>query len=127
MGEERRTPYFGDFVLFGELGRGGMGIVYRAQQTSLDRTVALKVLAPNLVGDSDGMARFQREAKAIARLNHPGIVQVFDIEEHDDLIYLVMEFVEGEGLDKQLQRMILPIPRTIRIVADIADALHFAH
>lgn len=117
----------GKYLIEAELGRGGMGVVYRAHQTSLDRTVAIKLLGQSLIGDPDGIRRFQQEAKAIARLNHGGIVQVYDIEEEGDFLYLVMEFVDGEALDALLSRMVLPEGRIVRIVADVADALHFAH
>ncbi|MBL8112984.1 MAG: protein kinase [Acidobacteria bacterium] len=117
----------GKYLVESELGRGGMGVVYRAQQTNLDRIVAIKVLAPSLIGDPDGVMRFQREARAIARLNHHGIIQVFDIEEAEDLFFLVMEYVEGEGLDTFLAKNKISQGRILRIVSDIADALHFAH
>ena len=117
----------GKYLIEAELGRGGMGVVYRAHQPSLERTVAIKLLSSDLIGDPDGVRRFRLEARAIARLNHPNIVQVFDIEEEENLIYLVMEFVDGESLDGLISKQILPESRCLKIVADIADALHFAH
>jgi predicted Ser/Thr protein kinase len=117
----------GKYLIEAELGRGGMGVVYRAHQPSLERTVAVKVLSSDLIGDPDGVRRFRLEARAVARLNHPNIVQVYDIEEEENLIYLVMEFVDGESLDGLITKSVLSESRCLKIVADIADALHFAH
>ncbi|MCE7959985.1 MAG: serine/threonine protein kinase, partial [Acidobacteria bacterium ACB2] len=117
----------GKYVVEAELGRGGMGVVYRARHATLERTVALKVLSPKLAPDSSARGRFVREAQAIARLNHPGIVQIFDIEEQGELLYLVMEFVEGDNLDGLLKKTSISFKRAARIVADLAAALHFAH
>ena len=116
----------GKYLIEAELGHGGMGVVYRAEQTSLGRHVALKVVSEELSGDPDAVARFRREAQAIARLNHPGIVQVHDIEEVDGRLFLVMELVDGESLDRWLARP-LALDRTLEIGAEIADALHAAH
>ncbi|MFN7989003.1 MAG: protein kinase [Thermoanaerobaculia bacterium] len=116
----------GKYLIEAELGHGGMGVVYRAQQTSLGRCVALKVVTEELSGDPDAVARFRREAQAIARLNHPGIVQVHDIEEVDGRLFLVMEWVDGESLDRWLAQP-LPLGRALEIGAEIADALDAAH
>src|SRR5438270_13918317 len=105
MGEERRTPYFGDFVLFGEIGRGGMGIVYRAQQTKLDRTVALKVLHSAAAVGEAGIQRFHIEAEAVAKLEHPNIVPIFEFGQHDGHPYLAMQLVEGESLAEYIARL----------------------
>ncbi len=117
----------GKYVIEAELGRGGMGVVYRAVHTALDRTVAIKVLAAGLIGDSEGVSRFRQEARAVARLNHPGIVQVYDIDEEGSLLYLVMEFVDGVGLDHVLNASRLAEPRILAIASEVADALHYAH
>ncbi|MBK9376362.1 MAG: serine/threonine protein kinase [Holophagales bacterium] len=117
----------GKYLIEAELGRGGMGVVYRAHQPSLDRTVAIKLLSSDLIGDPDGVKRFRLEAKSVARLNHPNITQVYDIEEEENLIYLVMEYVDGESLDGLITKSVLTESRCLKIVADIADALHFAH
>ena len=117
----------GKYLIEAELGRGGMGVVYRAHQPSLERTVAIKLLSSDLIGDPDGVRRFRLEAKSVAKLNHPNIVQVYDIEEEENLLYLVMEFVDGESLDGLITKQVLPESRCLKIVADIADALHFAH
>lgn len=117
----------GKYLIEAELGRGGMGVVYRAHQPSLDRTVAIKLLSSDLIGDPDGVRRFRLEAKSVAKLNHPNITQVYDIEEEENLIYLVMEYVDGESLDGLITKSVLTESRCLKIVADIADALHFAH
>jgi len=117
----------GKYLIEAELGRGGMGVVYRAHQPSLERTVAIKLLSSDLIGDPDGVRRFRLEARSVAKLNHPNIVQVYDIEEEENLIYLVMEFVDGESLDGLITKTVLTESRCLKIVADIADALHFAH
>jgi serine/threonine-protein kinase len=117
----------GKYLIEAELGRGGMGVVYRAHQPSLERTVAIKLLSSDLIGDPDGVRRFRLEAKSVAKLNHPNIVQVYDIEEEENLIYLVMEYVDGESLDGLISKSVLTESRCLKIVADIADALHFAH
>ncbi len=117
----------GKYLIEAELGRGGMGVVYRAHQPSLERTVAIKLLSSDLIGDPDGVRRFRLEAKSVAKLNHPNIVQVYDIEEEENLLYLVMEFVDGESLDGLITKSVLTESRCLKIVAEIADALHFAH
>ncbi|HQP86453.1 MAG TPA: serine/threonine-protein kinase [Thermoanaerobaculia bacterium] len=117
----------GKYLIEAELGRGGMGVVYRAHQPSLERTVAIKLLSSDLIGDPDGVRRFRLEAKSVAKLNHPNIVQVYDIEEEENLIYLVMEFVDGESLDSLISKEVLTESRCLKIVAEIADALHYAH
>lgn len=117
----------GKYLIEAELGRGGMGVVYRAHQPSLERTVAIKLLSTDLIGDPDGVRRFRLEAKSVAKLNHPNIVQVYDIEEEENLLYLVMEFVDGESLDGVISKEALPESRCLKIVAEIADALHYAH
>ena len=117
----------GKYLIEAELGRGGMGVVYRAHQPSLERTVAIKLLSSDLIGDPDGVRRFRLEARSVAKLNHPNITQVYDIEEEENLIYLVMEYVDGESLDSLITKQVLTESRCLKIVADIADALHFAH
>src|SRR5438045_4260568 len=98
----------GDFRILREIGRGGMGVVYEAEQLSLGRHVALKVMPRQMLADPQTKWRFQREAKAAARLHHTNIVPVFGVGEHDGLPYYVMQFIPGLGLDqvlKELQRL----------------------
>jgi serine/threonine protein kinase len=104
-----------------------MGQVFKAVDTRLDRAVALKVLSPDLLLDEASRARFAREAKAIASLNHPHICTLFDIGHDDGLDYLVMEYLEGETLDKVLERGPLAVDAACRCAAEILDALGLAH
>ena len=100
----------GDYRLLRELGRGGMGIVYEAEQVSLGRHVALKVLASPSMLELKHIERFHREAKAAARLHHTNIVPVFGVGEQDGLHYFVMQYIEGKGLDLLLGRLRTPVP-----------------
>ena len=109
------------------IGAGGMGEVYRAIDTRLNRIVALKVLPQNLASDPDRRARFAREAQTIAALNHPHICTLHDLGEADGVTYLVMEHVAGETLAQRLKKGPLPLDLVLRLGADIADALHTAH
>ena len=88
----------GPYRLDRMIGEGGMGVVYRAHQPSLERTVAIKLLSSDLIGDPDGVRRFRQEARAIARLNHPNIVQVYDIEEEENLLKPVVSRLREEGI-----------------------------
>ena len=95
----------GDYQILREIGRGGMGVVYEAQQLSLGRHVALKVLPSHSLLDPRQLGRFQREAKAAARLHHTNIVPVFGVGEHDGMPYYVMQFIPGLGLDEVLEEL----------------------
>jgi serine/threonine protein kinase/Tol biopolymer transport system component len=118
---------FGDLVIVGPLGAGGMGIVYRATDTKLDRSVALKVLPEAFVNDRDRLARFDREAHTLAALNHPNIAQIYGLAESDGRRALVMELVEGEDLSLRISRGPLPVPEAVAIARQIASALEAAH
>lgn len=109
------------------LGRGGMGFVYKARQTRLDRTVALKIMKQDLAADSEFRSRFDREAKALAALNHPNVVQIFDVGHEDDLFFLTMEYVEGVSLREVLSTQTLSPEKALRYVPQICDALEYAH
>ncbi|MFO0957249.1 MAG: serine/threonine-protein kinase [Isosphaeraceae bacterium] len=117
----------GRYEIVETIGQGGMGSVYRARDLTLQRLVALKV-APRRPGVADEQwARFNREAKAVARLQHPNIVQIHDVGRLDDAQYLVLELVEGESLRELLARGPLPPDDAARLVATMARAVHFAH
>ncbi len=109
------------------LGRGGMGVVYKARQPKLDRLVALKILAPEKGGDPKFAGWFLREAQALARLNHPNIVTVHDFGEADGMFFLLMEFVEGVSLRQLLQTGKLQPEEALAIVPKICEALQYAH
>ncbi|HEX8169734.1 MAG TPA: protein kinase [Thermoanaerobaculia bacterium] len=109
------------------LGAGGMGEVYRARDSRLDRTVAIKVLPERLSSDARLRERFEREAKAISALTHPHICTLYDIGSHEGVDYLVMEFLEGESLADRLAKGALPLEQVIRYGVEIAEALERAH
>jgi len=109
------------------LGAGGMGQVYRAQDTRLHRTVALKVLSQAFAHDPQFRARFDREAQAIAALAHPNICTLYDIGHHDDVDFLVLEYLEGETIAARLERGPLPFEQALTCAIEIAGALDAAH
>jgi len=109
------------------LGAGGMGEVYRARDTRLDRTVAIKILPPHLSEDPILRQRFEREARAISSLNHPHICLLYDVGKQDGTQFLVMECVEGETLAKRLEKGPLPLDLVLKYGVEIADALDKAH
>src|SRR5262249_30101387 len=117
----------GPYEITGSIGAGGMGEVYRARDTKLDRDVALKVLPDSFVHDPDRLARFQREAKVLASLNHPNIAHIHGLEESNGVQALVMELVEGEDLAQRLTRGAIPIDEALSIAKQIAEALEAAH
>jgi eukaryotic-like serine/threonine-protein kinase len=120
--------FLGRYEILGELGRGGMGVVHEARHTLLGKTVAIKVLLPHLAQDTEHVARFMREARAAANLNHPHIVQVFDVDQAGDVHFFAMERIEGETLRERVRaRGPLPAGETVRIARQVADALAFAH
>jgi serine/threonine protein kinase len=117
----------GPYEIQSQLGAGGMGEVYRARDTRLDRAVAIKILNSQLVVSADLRARFDREARVISQLQHPNICVLHDIGQHDGTDYLVMELLEGESLADCLHRGPLPNDQVMRIAIEIADALEKAH
>ncbi len=117
----------GPFRIEREIGRGGMGVVYLARDTRLDRQVAIKALPEHLSEDPDRLARFQREAKVLASLNHSGIGAIYGMEEVEGRRYLVLEYVEGESLAARLEKGALPVDEALEIAKQIAEALEAAH
>lgn len=109
------------------LGKGGMGAVYLAQQKGLDRAVAIKILPPEISRDPTLAGRFDREARTLARLNHPNIVQVFDVGQADEYFYFVMEYVDGLNLRQLIEGKNLEPSEALAIIPDICAALQFAH
>jgi serine/threonine protein kinase/Tfp pilus assembly protein PilF len=118
---------FGDYELLEEIGRGGQGVVYRAHQKSLNRTVALKVIGLGPWTTEAHLTRFRREAEAAASLDHPCIVPIYEVGEHDGQCYFSMKFVEGGQLDEVVRRKPISIPRAVELVAKLACTVHYAH
>jgi serine/threonine protein kinase len=117
----------GPYEILAAIGAGGMGEVYRARDTRLDRLVAIKVLPVHLASDPALRARFEREARAVSSLNHPHICSLYDIGHQDGIDFLVLEHLEGETLDARLARGSLPVVETIEVAGQIASALDAAH
>jgi dienelactone hydrolase len=117
----------GAYQIVAPLGAGGMGEVYRARDTRLGRDVAIKVLPEGFANDPDRVSRFEREARAVAALNHPNIVVLHSIEEHEGIRFLTMELVDGESLDRHLLGGGLPIARVLELGIALADAVTAAH
>jgi serine/threonine protein kinase len=117
----------GPYEIAGRLGAGGMGEVYRARDTRIDRTVAIKILAAGFGNDSAARERFDREARAISQLDHPHICALHDVGSQDGLAFLVMQFVEGETLASRLTRGPMPLDEAGPVAQQIADALEAAH
>src|ERR1051325_549272 len=117
----------GPYEILSAIGAGGMGEVYKARDTRLNRTFAIKVL-PSHFSDNDEMkARFDREAQTIAGLNHPHICVLHDVGHQDGTDYLVMEYLEGQTLAQRLEKGALPLDEALRIAIEVADALDKAH
>ncbi len=123
----QRGARLGPYEILDPLGAGGMGEVYRARDTRLDRTVAIKVLPSHLSGNSEAHQRFEREARAVSSLNHPHICTLYDIGGQDGVDYLVMEHLDGETLAARLQRGPLAPTELLRCAMEVADALEKAH
>ena len=118
----------GPYQILGELGRGGMAVVYRGYHPALNRTVAIKVLPPQLAMDASFVQRFMQEARNAARLDHPNIVTIHDVGQADGTYYIVMQEAPGQSLTSLIQREgRLPLERVITILAQIASALDYAH
>jgi serine/threonine protein kinase len=117
----------GPYEILGQIGAGGMGEVYRARDTRLERTVAVKVLPPHMSASLESRQRFEREAKTISQLSHPHICAIYDVGRKGETEYLVMELLEGETLSDRLAKGPLPLEQTLRYGTEIADALDKAH
>jgi len=126
--EDLRGYRVGAYVLEEEIGRGSMGIVYRGTQRSLNRQVAIKVLPRSVITDASFAARFIREARLIAALNHPNIVHIYDAGQDQDMLYFVMEYIQGPTVGKLLKRRQRMDPRrATEIAAQVADALDYVY
>src|SRR5438874_6946873 len=117
----------GDYEVLEEVGRGGQGVVFRARQKSLNRTVALKVISLGQWASKAHLKRFRLEAEAAARLEHPGIVPIHEVGERDGSCYFSMKFIEGGQLDEVARREPIPIRRAVELMANVARTVHYAH
>src|SRR5881296_3270717 len=117
----------GPYEILSPLGAGGMGEVYKARDTRLERTVAIKVLPAHLSSSAEVRQRFEREARTISQLSHPHICALYDVGRESGIEYLVMELLEGKTLEDRLARGALPTEQVLRFGIEIADALEKAH
>jgi Tol biopolymer transport system component/predicted Ser/Thr protein kinase len=117
----------GPYTVESEIGRGGMGIVYRATDSRLGRAVAIKALPEHFADDPERLARFEREARMLATLSHPNVASIYGVEEHEGRKFLVLEYVEGETLADRLDRGPLPVEEALEICIEIAAGLEAAH
>src|SRR5262249_744081 len=117
----------GRYCIQGVLGKGGMGEVYKARDSRLDRTVAIKVLPAHNSGNAKAKERFEREARAVASLNHPHICALYDVGQQDEIDFLVIEFIDGETLAARLERGPLRIEQALQLAIQLGDALDKAH
>jgi serine/threonine protein kinase/WD40 repeat protein len=122
-----KLPAVPGYEILGELGRGGMGVVYQAWQTDLHRLVALKMVLAGAHASTEELTRFRTEAEAVARLQHPNIVQIYEIGQLDRHPYMALEYVEGGNLAQKLQGNPLPVCQAAQWVATLARAVHYAH
>lgn len=120
-------PKIAGYDILSELGRGNMGVIYKARQHKLNRIVALKMILAGKHADETQRRRFETEAEAVARLQHPNIVQVYDIGEHEEQPFLVMEFVDGGSLDRRLRGRMLSPKASAQLIMQLAKAIHAAH
>jgi serine/threonine-protein kinase len=118
---------FGDYELLEQIGRGGQGVVFRAHQKSLNRTVALKVISLGQWASKAHLKRFRLEAEAAARLEHPGIVPIHEVGERDGSCYFSTKFVEAGQLDEVVRRTPMSIRQAVELIAKVARTVHYAH
>ena len=127
VGPGKHISYVGDYELLEEVARGGMGVVYKARQKTLGRIVAVKMMLTGRLANEDDVKRFQIEAQAAASLQHPNIVPIHEVGQHEGLHYFSMDFVEGRSLASVLRENVLPPKTAANIVRVIAEAIHYAH
>src|SRR5262245_12801764 len=122
-----KVRYFGDYELLEEIAHGGMGVVFKARQVSLNRIVALKMILAGPYASKDFVQRFRTEAEAAAKLQHPNIVAIHEVGEHEGHHYFSMDYVEGQNLAQLVRDKPLPAQRAAAYVKTIAEAIHYAH
>src|ERR1700746_124395 len=125
--QPRMLGDFGDYEMQEEIGRGGQGVVYRARQKSLNRTIAVKVIGLGHWATEAHLKRFRREAEAAARLDHSGIVPIYEVGERDGSCYFSMKLVEGGQLDEVAKRDSMPVRRAVELIAKVARTVQYAH
>jgi len=125
--ERLRVRYFGDYEINREIARGGMGVVFQARQVSLNRIVALKMILAGQLADETDIRRFYTEAEAAANLDHPGIVPIFEVGQHEGQHYFSMGFVEGQSLSQRIALGPLPSGEAAELIRHVADAIEYAH
>lgn len=118
---------FGDYELLEGIAQGGMGAIYKARQIKLNRTVALKTILAGLLAGEDQMKRFRAEAEAVANLDHPNIVPIYEVGEHEGQLFFSMRFIEGGSLDDHMKRFVQDPHASAHLMAKVARAIHFAH
>ena len=118
---------FGDYEIIRELARGGMGVVFEARQLSLNRTVALKMILAGQLADESEVKRFHTEAEAAASLDHPGIVPIYEVGEHEGQHFFSMGFVEGQSLAQRLLDGPMPVRTAADLIRRVSQAIEFAH
>jgi serine/threonine protein kinase/WD40 repeat protein len=124
---DKQCRYFGEYELLAEIARGGMGVVYKARQVKLQRVVALKMILAGQLANAEDVQRFHAEAEAAAKLDHPGIVPIFEIGEHEGQHYFSMGFVEGASLAKKVAAGPLPPREAAELVQTVSEAIEYAH
>jgi len=117
----------GPYEILSPIGAGGMGEVYKARDTRLDRTVAIKVLPEHVASDPDLKQRFEREAKTISSLNHPHICTLYDIGSQDGIDFLVMEYLEGDTLAQRLAKGALPLDQVLQVTIEVPRSVPHEH
>ncbi|HKI20944.1 MAG TPA: serine/threonine-protein kinase, partial [Isosphaeraceae bacterium] len=125
--ESVHVRYFGDYEIVREIARGGMGVVFQARQVSLNRTVALKMILAGQLADETDVRRFYTEAEAAANLDHPGIVPIFEVGQHEGQHYFSMGFVEGQSLSQRLAEGPLPSRPAAELIRRVSEAIEYAH
>jgi serine/threonine protein kinase/WD40 repeat protein len=126
-GRAEHWPTVRGFEILGELGRGGMGVVYKARQVGYDRVVALKMILSGRHASAEDLGRFHDEAEAVSRLRHPHIVQIFEVGQAEGRLYFVLEFVEGGTLAEKIRARALPPRSSAQLLESLARAMHYAH